>query len=184
MNRWGISAGHDRQGCSSPPHAIRDYALVRGSYFLGCRVSELCRLCVEGHRAAGWRSNSPPWQGEQSKDHRVSSDTLELFESLGRGEVLRTGFSKYPWNGPSDPTSDWRCMPNVGTSRRRSRSPAPLRHTHAHSCAAGWTSSRFKRRSVTRRARPRLITFLQILVRVHLCVLVSDRFDEQRVALY
>ena len=68
-------------------HAARDFVLVKGSYLLGCRVSELIRL--------RWKDIEPLDEGGQvhllgkgSKNRvvRVSPDTLKLFESLGRGE--------------------------------------------------------------------------------------------------
>ena len=72
---------HDR-------NAIRDYALVRGSYLLGCRVSEIA--CIK------WKdievlSDSGQihlfGKGSKARTVRVSSETLELFQSLGRGEA-------------------------------------------------------------------------------------------------
>jgi len=61
--------------------------LVKGSYLLGCRVSELCHL--------RWQDIEPLASGGQvhllgkgSKPRtiRVSTGTLEIFESLGRSE--------------------------------------------------------------------------------------------------
>ena len=75
------AAHHDR-------NAVRDYALVRGSYLLGCRVSEIA--CIK------WKdievlSDGGQFhlfgKGSKARTVRVSSDTLELFQSLGRGEA-------------------------------------------------------------------------------------------------
>ena len=67
--------------------ARRDFVMVKGIYLLGCRVSELCRL--------RWKDIEPLdnagqvhllGKGSKPRTIRVSSDTLKLFESLGRGE--------------------------------------------------------------------------------------------------
>ena len=70
------------------PKAQRDYVLIKGAYLLGCRVSEIA--------AIRWKDIEVLSDGGQihllGKGHkartvRVSSDTLELFQSLGRGEA-------------------------------------------------------------------------------------------------
>ena len=69
-------------------NAVRDYALVRGSYLLGCRVSEIAGI--------KWKAIEVLFDGGQihlfgkgskARTVRVSSDTLELFHTLGRGEA-------------------------------------------------------------------------------------------------
>jgi site-specific recombinase XerD len=72
---------HDR-------NAIRDYALVRGSYLLGCRVSEIA--CIKWKDIEVLSDGGQVHlfgKGSKARTVRVSSDTLELFQSLGRGEA-------------------------------------------------------------------------------------------------
>ena len=68
--------------------ARRDFVKVKGSYFLGCRVSELCRL--------QWMDIAPlhvagqfhlPGKRRKPRTIRDSTDTLNLVEPLGRGEL-------------------------------------------------------------------------------------------------
>ena len=67
--------------------AARDYVMVRGSYLLGCRVSELCRLRWEDIEPLDEGGNVRLLgKGSKPRTIRVSTDTLALFESLGRGE--------------------------------------------------------------------------------------------------
>ena len=74
--------------------AARDYVMVRGSYLLGCRVSELCRLRWEDIEPLDEGGNVRLLgKGSKPRTIRVSTDTLKLFESLGRGEP-GTGFSQ------------------------------------------------------------------------------------------
>ena len=63
--------------------AARDYFMVRGSYLLGCRVSELCRLRWEDIEPLDEGGNvCLLGKGSKPRTIRVSTDTLELFESL------------------------------------------------------------------------------------------------------
>ena len=72
---------HDR-------NAIRDYALVRGSYLVGCRVSEIAAIRWKDIEVLSDGGQIHLFeQGSKAKTVRVSSDTLELFQSLGRGEA-------------------------------------------------------------------------------------------------
>ena len=67
--------------------AARDYVMVRGSYLLGRRVSELCRLRWEDIEPLDEGGNVRLLgKGSKPRTIRVSTDTLKLFESLGRGE--------------------------------------------------------------------------------------------------
>ncbi len=72
---------HDR-------NAVRDYALVRGSYLLGCRVSEIAVIKWKGIEVLSDGGQIHLFgKGSKARTVRVSSDTLELFQSLGRGEA-------------------------------------------------------------------------------------------------
>ena len=67
--------------------AVRDYVMVRGSYLLGCRVSELCRLCWQDiERLEEGGNIRLLGKGNKPCTIRVSSATLDPLESLGRGE--------------------------------------------------------------------------------------------------
>jgi len=72
----------------SDPNAARDYVLIKGSYLLGGRVSEIARLKwsdIEGLGDGG--QVHLLGKGLKSRVVRVSRDTLALFESLGRSET-------------------------------------------------------------------------------------------------
>ena len=72
---------HDR-------NAIRDYALVRGSYFLGCRVSEIAVMKWKDIEVLSDGGQIHLFgKGSKARTVRVSSDTLQLFHALGRGEA-------------------------------------------------------------------------------------------------
>ena len=81
--------------------AARDYVMVRGSYLLGCRVSELCRLRWEDIEPLDEGGNVRLLgKGSKPRTIRVSTDTLALFESLGRGEPGDWLFPSKKRNGP------------------------------------------------------------------------------------
>ena len=69
-------------------NAKRDYALVRGSYLLGCRVSEIAAIRWQDIEvlSAGGQIHLLG-KGSNRRVVRVSGHTLELFESLGCGEA-------------------------------------------------------------------------------------------------
>ena len=72
---------HDR-------NAVRDYALVRCSYLLGCRVSEIAVIKWKDIEVLSDGGQIHLFgKGSKARTVRVSSDTLELFQSLGRGEA-------------------------------------------------------------------------------------------------
>jgi len=72
----------------SNPNAARDYVLIKGPYLLGCRVSEIARLKWGDIKALGDGGQVHFLdKGPKSRVVRVSSDTLALFESLGRNET-------------------------------------------------------------------------------------------------
>lgn len=66
--------------------ARSDFVMVKGSYLLGCRVSELCRLQwkdIEPLEGAG--KVHLLGKGSKPRTIRISTTTLELFELLGHG---------------------------------------------------------------------------------------------------
>ncbi|MDC0325860.1 tyrosine-type recombinase/integrase [bacterium] len=71
------------------PKAQRDYVLVKGSYLLGCRVSEISRLKWDDvERLNNGGQVHLLGKGSKSRVVRVSCDTVTLFESLGRGAPI------------------------------------------------------------------------------------------------
>ena len=69
-------------------NAIRDYALVRCSYLLGCRVSEIAVMKWKDIEVLSDGGQIHLFgKGSKARTVRVSSDTLQLFHALGRGEA-------------------------------------------------------------------------------------------------
>ena len=75
--------------------------MVCGSYLLGCRVSELCRLRWEDIEPLDEGGNVRLLvKGSKPRTISVSTDTLALFESLGRGAPGDWLFLSNQRNGP------------------------------------------------------------------------------------
>ena len=68
------------------PNAQRDYALIKGSYLLGCRVSEIAAIRWKDIEALddGGQIHLLG-KGSKRRTVRVSPATLGLFQGLGRG---------------------------------------------------------------------------------------------------
>lgn len=78
----GVIAAAARGGCSV---ARRDHVLVRGAYLIGARVSEIAQLRWRDIEAVdGGGVVHLVGKGSKARSVRISSDTLALFESLGR----------------------------------------------------------------------------------------------------
>ena len=123
----------------SDRNARRDYVLIKGSYLLGCRVSEIAVIRwgdVEGLSDGGQIHLFG--KGSKSRVVRVSSSTLALFESLGRGEAASFVF-------PSSRRKNHLTRQAIGDVCRKwgKRAgfhvhPHQLRHSHAtHSVQRG-----------------------------------------------
>lgn len=132
-------------GC---PTAARDYVLVRGSYLLGCRVSELARLkwgdieAVEGGGQVHLLG-----KGNKARTVRISSETLDLLESLGRGEPDAWVFPSNRKDGPLSRQAIAERMRRWGREAEVHLHPHKLRHTHAtHAIRRGVDSSRSRQR--------------------------------------
>ena len=70
------------------PKAQRDYVLIKGAYLLGCRVSEIAVIRWKDIEVLSDGGQIHLLgKGRKARTVRVSSDTLELFQSLGRGEA-------------------------------------------------------------------------------------------------
>ena len=125
----GVIASAARAGNKT---AARDYVMVRGSYLIGCRVSELARLrwCdVEATNSAG--QVHLLGRGTKARTIKISANTLHLFETLGRGNPQgylfpsdRTG-GHLTRQGIADRMNRWGKLAGVHLH------PHKLRHTHA-----------------------------------------------------
>ena len=112
--------------------AARDYVMVRGSYLLGCRVSELCRLRWEDIEPLDEGGNVRLLgKGSKPRTIRVSTDTLKLFESLGRGEPGDWLFPSNKRNGPLTRQAVAARMAMWGREANVRLHPHRCRHTHA-----------------------------------------------------
>ena len=112
--------------------ARRDFVMVKGSYLLGCRVSELCRL--------QWKDIEPLdgagqvhllGKGSKPRTVRISTTTLELFESLGRGGPEDWLFPSNKRIGPLTRQGVAARMARWGKAADVHLYPHRCRHTHA-----------------------------------------------------
>ena len=111
----------------------RDYVLVKGSYLLGCRVTEIAQLRwgdIEVLSSGGAQVHLVG-KGSKARTIRVSSETLSLFESLGRKEEDSFLF-------PSNRRAGHLSRQAIGTICRKWGArlglhlhPHGLRHSHA-----------------------------------------------------
>ena len=119
--------------------AARDYVMVRGLYLLGCRVSELCRLRWEDIEPLEEGGNVRLLgKGSKPRTIRVSTDTLALFESLGRGKPEDWLFPSNKRNGPLPRQAVAARMAMWGWEANVRLFPHRCRHSHAtHSISRG-----------------------------------------------
>jgi len=122
----------------SSPIARRDWVMVKGSYLLGCRVSELCRLrwhdierLGEGGQVHLLAKSSKP------RTIRVSAGTLEIFESLGRGEPEDWLFPSGRRDGPLTRQAVASRMARWGREAGVRLHPHQLRCTHVTHAVGG-----------------------------------------------
>ena len=110
----------------------RDFVLIRGSYLLGARVSEVARLqwCDVEPLDDGGQIHLLG-KGSKARTVRVSADTLQLFESLGRA-------SESDYLFPSSRTKSHLTRQAINYTMRKwgqkagvDVHPHQLRHSHA-----------------------------------------------------
>jgi len=126
---FGVIAAAARNGCRV---AARDHVLLRGAYLIGCRVSEIARLRWQDIEAVenGGQVHLLG-KGSKARTVRISTATLELFESLGRGDgdqfVFRSGRTggHLTRQGIADRCRKWGSQVGVHVHPHR------LRHSHA-----------------------------------------------------
>jgi site-specific recombinase XerC len=118
--------------------AQRDYVMVRGSYLIGCRISELCCLRWQDVEVLPDGSGQIHIHGKGSKVRTVcvSPSTVELFESLGRKTPADWLFPGR--NGHITRQAVCDKMRRWGQSVGVHLHPMRLRHSHAtHSIQRG-----------------------------------------------
>ena len=112
--------------------AKRDLVLVKASYLIGARVSEIARL--------RWQDIEPLDDGGQvhllgkgakARTVRISAATLQLIESLGRGEPGAWLFPSNRHDGPLSRQAIAGRMRHWGQEVDVHLHPHKLRHTHA-----------------------------------------------------
>ena len=112
--------------------ARRDFVMVKGSYFLCCRVSELCRLqwkVIEPLDGAG--QVHLLGKGSKLRTLCISTTTLELFESLDRGSPEDWLFLSNKRNGLLTRQGVAARMARWGKAADFHLYPHRCRHTHA-----------------------------------------------------
>lgn len=125
----GVIAVAARNGCRN---AKRDYVMVRASYLIGCRVSELANLrWCDVEAVDGGGQVHLLGKGSKSRTVRVSGETLALLESLGRNNADS-------WLFPSPRTDGHLTRQAIADRMRRwgqqagvHLHPHRLRHSHA-----------------------------------------------------
>lgn len=125
----GVIAAAARNGSRT---AQRDYALVKVSYLIGCRVSELARLRWQDIEALdnGGQVHLLG-KGSKARTVRISAETLALIESLGRGEPEGWLFPSNRNDGPLSRQAIADRMARWGRQAGVHLHPHKLRHTHA-----------------------------------------------------
>jgi len=82
-------------------NAFRDYALIKGSYLLGCRVSEIAAIRWKDIEALDDGGQVHLFgKGSKRRTVRISPATLELFQGLGRGDAEDFVFPSPRRDGP------------------------------------------------------------------------------------
>ena len=77
-----------KQSFSTDRNSRRDYALIKGSYLLGCRVSEIAVIRWKDIEALDDGGQIHLFgKGSKRRTVRVSPATLGLFQELGRGDA-------------------------------------------------------------------------------------------------
>ena len=113
-------------------NAKRDYVLIKGSYLLGCRVSEIAVIRWKDIEALDDGGQIHLFgKGSKARTVRVSSDTLELFQSLGRGEADSYVFPSPRGEGHLTRQSIGDVCRKWGRAAGFHVFPHALRHSHA-----------------------------------------------------
>ena len=114
------------------PKAQRDYVLIKGAYLLGCRVSEIAVIRWKDIEVLPDGGQIHLFgKGSKARTVRVSSDTLELFQSLGRGEADSYVFPSPRRDGHLTRQAIGQICRKWGRAAGFHVHPHQLRHSHA-----------------------------------------------------
>ena len=128
----GVILATIAQAKASSPIAQRDWVMVKGSYLIGCRVSELCALRWQDiERLDDGGQIHLLGKGSKTRTVRVSAASMDLFESLGRGEPEDWLFPSNKRDGPLTRQGVAARMARWGKSAGVRLHPHRCRHTHA-----------------------------------------------------
>jgi site-specific recombinase XerD len=118
--------------CEGSRTARRDFVLVRVSYLIGARVSEIARLRWQDIEALedGGQVHLLG-KGSKARTVRISAGTLKLIEALGRGEPEDWLFPSNRNDGPLSRQAIADRMARWGKQAGVHLHPHKLRHTHA-----------------------------------------------------
>ena len=112
--------------------AARDLVLVRGSYLIDCRVSELIALKWQDiERLETGGQIHLLGKGSKPRTVRVSEETIQLFESIGRGEPDQWLFPSSRRKGPLTRQAVADRMKRWGVEVDVHLHPHRTRHSHA-----------------------------------------------------
>jgi integrase len=120
-------------------NAFRDYALIKGSYLLGCRVSEIAAVRWKDIEALDDGGQIHLFgKGSKRRTVRISPATLELFQGLGRGDAEDFVFPSPRRDGHLTRQAIGDVCRKWGKAAGFHVHPHQLRHTHAtHSIRRG-----------------------------------------------
>ena len=113
-------------------NAKRDYALIKGSYLLGCRVSEIAAIRWKDIEALddGGQIHLLG-KGSKRRTVRISAATLELFQGLGRGDAEAFVFPSPRGEGHLTRQAVGDVCRKWGRAAGFHVHPHQLRHSHA-----------------------------------------------------
>jgi site-specific recombinase XerD len=132
QDELGVVLATIAQAKGSSPIARRDWVMVKGSYLIGCRVSELCALRWQDiERLDDGGQIHLLGKGSKTRTVRVSAASMDLFESLGRGEPEDWLFPSNRRNGPLTRQGVAARMARWGQAAGVRLHPHRCRHTHA-----------------------------------------------------
>ena len=113
-------------------NTVRDYALIKGSYLLGCRVSEIAAIRWKDIEALDDGGQVHLFgKGSKRRTVRISPATLELFQGLGRGDAEDFVFPSPRRDGPLSRQSIGDVCRKWGKAAGFHVHPHQLRHSHA-----------------------------------------------------
>ena len=121
-----------RQAFSTDRNSRRDYALIKGSYLLGCRVSEIAVIRWKDIEALddGGQIHLIG-KGSKRRTVRVSPATLGLFQALGRGADEEFVFPSPRRDGHLTRQAIGQVCRKWGRAAGFHVHPHQLRHSHA-----------------------------------------------------